>query len=256
MRLAALQMNIRWHDRGANHQTVAGFAKQAKASGVDLLVLPEMFSTGFSMETAVTSEPLDGPTPEFMRHLARDLDMGVAGGFALGEKEGKPCNVSLVVNRHGHDVALYKKIHQIALLEEDAYYKPGKMPVCFQMGGVSAACFICYDLRFPELFRKVVDECDLIILIASWPAARQAHWDILLKARAVENQFFIAGVNRVGRGGGLDFGGGSAIIDPLGVRLAGAGGAETLVTADIEPGIVSRTRSEMPFLNDRKPWLV
>ena len=255
MRLAVLQMNIKWHDRSANHDTAAGFAKQAKAAGADLLVLPEMFSTGFSMDTRVASEPLDGPTPEFMRRLARELDMGVAGGFALEEGRDKPGNVSLVVDRHGHDAALYRKIHQIALLEEDAHYQPGKMPVCFQMGGVWAACFICYDLRFPELFRKVVDQCDLIMVIASWPLARQAHWDILLRARAVENQLFIAGANRIGRGGGLDFAGGSAIIDPMGVRLAGARDAQTLVMADINPETVSRVRAKTPFLNDRKPWL-
>jgi len=159
------------------------------------------------------------------------------------------------VDIKGNDLALYAKIHQIGLLGEDQSYEPGDWPVPFSLGALNAACFVCYDLRFPELFRLVVDRCELIMIIASWPAARQPHWDLLLRARAAESQCFVVGVNRVGQGGELNFIGGSAIIDPLGQVLAHGGDKETLIVADIDPARVAEVRSAMPFLKDRKPHL-
>ena len=255
MKVAAVQMDIVWHDRSANHDKARRMAAQAKEAGADLLVLPEMFSTGFSMDTSITVEPLDGPTPTLLRSLARDLDMTVVGGFVLERDDAGPQNVSLAVDRKGNDLALYAKVHQIGLLEEDANYEPGKWPVIFELEDIGATCFVCYDLRFPELFRTVVDRCGLILIIASWPAARQPHWDILLQARAVESQYFMVGVNRVGEGGGHTFLGGSAVIDPLGLILAHGDDKETLLLADIDPAMVKEVRSTLPFLKDRKPHL-
>ena len=256
MKVAAVQMDIVWHDRSVNHDKARRMAAQAKEAGADLLVLPEMFSTGFSMDTSITVEPLDGPTPMLLRSLARDLDMTVVGGFVLERDEAGPQNVSLAVDRKGNDLALYAKVHQIGLLEEDANYEPGKWPVIFEMEDIGATCFVCYDLRFPELFRAVVDRCGLILVIASWPAVRQLHWDILLQARAVESQCFMVGVNRVGEGGGHTFLGGSAVIDPLGLILAHEDDKETLLLADIDPAMVKEIRSTLPFLKDRKPHLL
>ncbi|MCP4669247.1 MAG: hypothetical protein GY849_23185, partial [Deltaproteobacteria bacterium] len=181
-------MDIAWHDRAANHEKVRRMAGEAKEAGADMVVLPEMFSTGFSMDTSVTPEPLDGSTPELLRSLAREHNLVVVGGFVLACNTGRPQNVSLAVDRRGQDLALYPKIHQITILDEDRHYDPGDLPVPFQLDGIGAACFICYDLRFPELFRSVVDACGLILVIASWPSSRQLHWDILLQARAIESQ--------------------------------------------------------------------
>ncbi len=253
MQVAAAQMDIAWHDRSANHEKARLMALQAKDAGVDLLVLPEMFSTGFSMDTSITPEFLDGPTPALMRSLAGELGMAVVGGFVLARDDAGPQNVALAVDRNGRDLALYAKIHQIALLGEDASYEPGHVPVPFGLEEIGATCFICYDLRFPELFRSVVDQCGLILVIASWPAVRHPHWELLLRARAVENQCFVIGLNRVGEGGGLSFLGGSAIIDPLGQIMTVGGEQETLLLADINPAMVTEVRSAMPFLKDRKP---
>ena len=255
MKLAAAQMDIAWHDRSANHDKARHMATRAKDAGAELLVLPEMFSTGFSMDTAITPESLDGITPTFLRALARDLDLAVVGGFVLERADSGPQNVSLAVDRNGKDLGLYAKIHQIGLLGEDKSYEPGDLPVPYTLGELNAACFVCYDLRFPELFRLVVDQCELIMIIASWPAVRQSHWDLFLQARAVESQCFLVGVNRVGEGGDLNFVGGSAIIDPLGKILAHGGDKETLILADIDPAKVAEVRSAMPFLKDRKPHL-
>jgi len=256
VRVAAAQMDLVWHDRAANHAKARKLAEEARGQDAELLVLPEMFATGFSMDTTVTAEPLDGPTPNFLRNLARDLEMAVVGGFVLARPpDTRPLNVALAVDRRGEHLALYAKMHLIALLGEDGSYEPGEGPVPFDLGPIRAAAFICYDLRFPELFRAVVDVCGLVMVIASWPATRQLHWDLLLQARAVESQGFVVGVNRVGEGGGHVFTGGSAIIDPLGQVLAKAGDEERLIIADLNPAKVTEVRGTLPFLRDRRPQL-
>jgi len=255
MKVAGFQINIVWHDRMANHDKIRRFAAKAAEEGADVFILPEMCSTGFSMDTSVTAEPIVGPTPTLFRDIARETGMAVVGGFALAGAKGRPQNVSLAVDREGHDLALYAKIHQIAILDEHNHYDPGSKPVVFSLDGTAAACFVCYDLRFPEIFRTVVDKCAMIMVIASWPASRQSHWDVLLKARAIESQCYVVGVNRTGPGGGLQFTGGSAVIDPLGNILAHGGKHEGLVIADIDPVKVAETRSTMPFLKDRIPDL-
>jgi omega-amidase len=255
MKLAAAQMDIAWHDRSTNHQKVRRIAAQAKKAGAELLVLPEMFATGFSMDTSVTAESLEGATPTLLRMLARELGLAIVGGFVLVREGGGPQNVSLAVDGAGNDLALYAKIHQIGLLGEEQNYQPGDWPSIFRLKQISASCFVCYDLRFPELFRLVVDRCELVMVIASWPAVRQLHWDLLLRARAVESQCFVVGVNRVGQGGDLNFVGGSAVIDPFGQIIAHGGDAEGLIVADIDPAQVAQARSSMPFLKDRKPHL-
>ena len=252
LELALAQMDVAWHDRSANHDTARRLSVQAETSGCRAVVLPEMFSTGFSMDTSVTAEPLSGPTPAFLRSLAGDTGLWVTGGFALARDHEPPWNAALSVGPDGRDIALYTKIHLIGLLDEDRHYGPGELPVPFDMGGVRTACFICYDLRFPELFRCVAAECDLILVIASWPQPRRAHWDALLQARAVENQCYVAGVNRVGQGGGQAFAGGSVILGPLGDPLARAGDGEALISAGIDPEVVARVRKEFPFLRDRR----
>lgn len=254
MKIASLQMDIAWHDRQANYDKVRKFAKKAKEVGSDLLILPEMFSTGFSVDTSATVEPLHGDTAEFLRSIARENSIHVIGGFALSRQSEIPQNVSLAINRKGQDVALYAKTHLISILDEDKSYKAGDRPVTFNLDEISIACFICYDLRFPELFRAVANACTVIIVIASWPDARQSHWEALLKARAIENQCYVIGVNRIGEGGGYSFIGGSAIIDPSGETIAEGKEEETLLVAEINPEKVRENRSTYPFLKDFKQF--
>ena len=255
MRIAAAQMDIEWENQAANHARARELALKAREAGADLIIFPEVFSTGFSMDTSVTAEPFDGPTPNLLRALAREMDMAILGGFVLGRDRAGPQNVALAVDRQGNDLALYAKVHLIAWLGEDRSHEPGDGPVTFSLHGIGAACFLCYDLRFPELFRAVQDQCGLIMVIASWPSGRQPHWDALLPARAIENQCFVVGVNRVGKGGDHTFSGGSAIIDPMGQVLAHGGDREGILLADIDPGKVEEVRAAMPFLQDRRPDL-
>jgi omega-amidase len=252
VRVALAQIDIVNGDRAANHATAARAADLARARGADLLVLPEMFATGFVMDPAATAEPIDGPTPALLRMLAREHGLAVVGGFAQQAAGGRVRNVALAVDRTGRDLALYAKTHLFAYLGEHLHHEPGDAPAPFSLDGTGMACFVCYDLRFPELFRLVADECRVVIVIASWPRERQAHFDLLLRARALENQCFVLGVNRVGEGGGLAFTGGSAVVDPLGQVVASGGDCEGLVVADVDPGRVDEVRRAMPFLADRR----
>ena len=151
MKVAALQMDIAWHDRHANHVKARELATQAKERGADLVILPEMFSTGFSMYTSITTEPLNGATPALLRALARELEMAVVGGFVLARENAGPQNVSLAVDRHGNDLALYAKIHQIPLLGEDAHYEPGDRPVPFDLQGFAPHALCAMTFAFPSL---------------------------------------------------------------------------------------------------------
>lgn len=252
MKIAAVQMDLAWEDRHANYAAARERSGQAAAAGADLILLPEMFATGFSMNPSVTAEPADGPTCGFLRALARDLGRTVVGGVVLRGPDGKGINTALAAGPGGEILAEYGKTHLISILGEDEAHAAGDAPVPFRVGDLSCACFICYDLRFPELFRLVADQCSLVLVMASWPTARQRHWDVLLQARAIENQCYVAGVNRVGEGGGLRFTGGSAIIDPLGEVLAHGGAGEGIVIADIDRKHVDRVRIELPFLRDRR----
>jgi predicted amidohydrolase len=251
-RLAALQLDIVWMDRAANYEKVRRFARTARAEGADLLVLPEMFATGYSTEVAFTAEDEDGPTPDFLRTLARELDLALLAGLVLRAPDGRGLNVSMAVDRGGRVQAVYAKTHLFTYAGEDRVHAPGPGPLVYDAGELRVAPLVCYDLRFPELFREVAEATDLYALIASWPHNRQRHWDLLLPARAVENQAYIVGVNRCGEGGGLLYKGGSAIYSPWGERIAHAGEGEGLISAEVDATVVEHLRARLPFLKDRR----
>ena len=252
MKVAALQFDIAWEDRTANYGKVRGFTEKAVEAGADVLILPEMFATGFSMNPAVTMEEPGGETMAFVQSLAREFNVNIVAGLVLRGNHGLGGNCALTVDRKGHDIALYTKTHLIGILGEDKHHEPGDGPKPFTLENMKCASFICYDLRFPELFRMVADECTLVFVIASWPDTRKSHWDILLKARAVENQSYVVGVNRIGRGGGFDFSGGTVIYDPLGNLVACGGAREGLIIGYIDSEMVAEVRKLMPFLADRR----
>ncbi len=252
MKIAAVQMDIAWHDRQANYATARRWCRQAAREGARLILLPELFATGFAMDPERTAEPADGPTPTFLAETARELGVILVGGYVLAGPGGKGYNAALAVGPDGAPLAEYHKTHLIGLLGEDRAHLPGPGPAPFAVDDLQAACFICYDLRFPELFRLEAQQCGLMMVMASWPDARQEHWDLLLRARAIENQCFVMGANRVGRGGGLDFQGGSVIIGPVGQVLAVRHHEEGLVLAEIDPGQVRQVRTDLPFLGDRR----
>jgi predicted amidohydrolase len=251
VKIAALQLDPVWEDRQANYKKVQKFARSAHEQAVDWLVLPEMFATGFSMDASVTAEAEDGPTVSFVKALVEKYHMGVVAGLVLKNRQGPARNMSLAVGKDGVEHR-YTKTHLFSHLDEHLCHQAGPGPQVFPMSEFQAACFLCYDLRFPELFRLVVNDCQVMVLIASWPQSRQHHWDCLLPARSIENQCYFVGVNRIGHGGGLVYKGGSAIYGPMGEILAHAGESEGLIVAEIDARHVYDTRADFPFLKDKR----
>jgi predicted amidohydrolase len=146
----------------------------------------------------------------------------------------------------------YAKIHPFTYGREDEHYAAGDRHVVVDVEGLRVALFVCYDLRFADEFWRLAPSTDAYLVVANWPASRRHHWQSLLTARAIENQAYVVGVNRVGNGGGLDYCGDSRIVDPLGETLASAAHTESIVIADIEPATVQDVRSRFPFLQDRR----
>jgi predicted amidohydrolase len=146
----------------------------------------------------------------------------------------------------------YDKIHPFTYSGEHEHYSAGSERVTVTVDGVALSPFVCYDLRFADELWDLAPRTDLYVVVANWPESRRLHWQVLLRARAIENQAYVLGVNRVGTGGRLAYAGDSCVIDPLGDVLAYAAGGETLVLADVDPDVVRATRKRFPFLADRR----
>jgi len=248
-----VQHDIVWEDPEANRSRLAGLVADATIGGAELVVLTEMFATGFSMDTDAIAEPPDGPTVDWLRSQAAEHGVWV-GGSVSTRVEGEPLAVNrfTVAGPQG-DQHHYDKIHPFTYGGEGEYYRGGDVHVVVDIAGVRTALFVCYDLRFADEFWPLATDVDLYLVPANWPARRRAHWRALLVARAIENQAYVVGVNRVGGGGGLDYSGDSLIVDPLGEILAdGHGGAEQILTADLDLDHVVAVRQRFPFLADRR----
>ncbi len=210
-----------------------------------------MFSTGFSMNAERIAQPPGGPSESFLREQAKSHNLWIVA--SLPETgEPSPRNMALVVSPDGA-VTRYAKIHPFSYSGEHNHYTAGDRVVTVTIDGVRVTPFVCYDLRFPEPFRLAASETDLFTVVANWPEERREHWRLLLRARAVENQAYVAGVNRVGWGGRLHYAGDSAAISPMGETLAEAGEREQILSFDVEPSKVAEARARFPFLNDRRP---
>ncbi len=251
MNVALIQTDIAWEDVPENHRRAAKMLAEASAGGARLAVLPEMFCTGFSMKADRIAQPPGGPSETFLRGQAAALDLWIIASLPEAG-EPAPRNMALVVSPGG-SVTRYAKIHPFSYSGEHNHYAAGDRVVTVAIDGVRVTPFVCYDLRFPEPFRLAAPETDLFVVVANWPQERREHWRLLLRARAVENQAYVAGVNRVGDGGRLHYAGDSAAISPIGETLAEAGGEERVLFSDVEPAKVAEVRARFPFLNDRRP---
>lgn len=251
MRIAALQHDIVWEDRAATLALLDPQIRAAAAAGAKLVVLTEMFATGFSMRTHLTAEPLDGPTVTWLHATAAAQDVWLAGSVPLqGEGDGLPTNSLLVVGPDGTRHR-YDKIHPFSYAGEHERFRPGDRDVVVEVGGVRWGLTVCYDLRFADQYWRVAPEVDAYLVVANWPAPRREHWRALLRARAVENQAYVVGVNRVGSGGDLDYRGDSALIDPAGRVLVEAAQGSTMLVGDVDPDQVATVRARFPFMQDR-----
>lgn len=253
MDLACCQFDIAWEDKPANYRRVESLVAVSWLEPGTLLLLPEMFATGFTMRAEAVAEAIDGPTARFLADLARRHQIFVEGGAVIaGESGVRPRNEALVFGPDGRLLARYAKMHLFSFAGEPDHYAAGPSAAAFLWQEAQAAPTICYDLRFPELFRAAaVRGVDLFTVIACWPAPREEHWRALLRARAIENQCYLAAVNRCGKDpSGLSYAGGSQIIDPRGTVLADAGDGEGIIRAPVDLESQRRYREEFPALGD------
>ncbi|MBI5055576.1 MAG: carbon-nitrogen family hydrolase [Nitrospirae bacterium] len=254
MKIALIQLNIEWESKTSNNNSAGLFIEKAAYEGCDTVVFPEMFNTGFSMNMSSIAEDANGETSSILSKLAKQYNVNVIAGFPVkSHYDNKAENIAVVYDRSGALIARYSKLHPFSFAGEEQYYFAGNSAVTFNIEGMPSSIFICYDLRFPEVFRIVAREVQAVFVIANWPASRKDHWETLLKARAIENQCYVVGVNRTGTdGNGIRYPGDSHIFGPSGEKIC-SGGEEEFLTGEIDPGQVMKTRLRFPFLSDMRP---
>ena len=252
MRVAAVQHDIAWEDRDATLAHLEPQVAAAARAGARLVALTEMFATGFSMATHRTAEPPDGPTVTWMVERAAEHDVWLAGSHPERSSDRDLPTNTLVVAGPDGTLHRYPKIHPFSYAGEHERFDAGTEHVTVEIEGVRWTLFVCYDLRFADEFWATARDTDAYLVVANWPEPRRHHWRTLLDARAVENQAYVVGVNRVGEGGRLTYVGDSRIVDPAGEVLAAAAGGETLLFAEVDPEVVAATRQAFPFLQDRR----
>lgn len=252
MKLFGFQFDIAWENKEANFTKVRDLVGHARPEVGSLLVLPEMFATGFSMNVDAIAEEHAGPTERFLSDLARRHSCWVAGGVAVRSGDRSVRNKCLVLSPDGKLAAYYAKMRPFSPGGESSHYKAGEKISTFDWLQCKVAPFICYDLRFPELFRQAARSCrpQLYTIIASWPSKRASHWLKLLQARAIENQAYVIGVNRTGTDPFYSYTGGSVVVDPQGEVLSNAGDKEGFVSAELDLPSLQKYREGLPFLDD------
>lgn len=249
LKLALIQSPLEWENPAANR---AYFLEKIRSisENVDLVILPEMFTTGFTMNAAPNAESMDGSTVEWMKTLAKEKNVAITGSLIIEENKNY-YNRMLFVTPEGV-IGHYDKRHLFTLAKEERTYSPGKEKVIIDYKGWKICLMVCYDLRFPVWSRNTEDY-DLLIYVANWPKARVNAWDILLQARAVENMAYCVGVNRVGTDGdGYEYVGHSAVYDGLGKLITDSlPEEEGIKTVSIDKEHLQKIRTQLKFLNDK-----
>ncbi len=228
-------------------------AGEAAAAGASLICFPEQFVTGWSPEIPPGSgEPLDGPFTAAFGRIAQDSGIAVVGSIVETVPGGRPRNTVVVLGADGGVLAAYAKIHLFSPEGEDRNYTAGDRIATFAIDETTFGIAVCYDLRFPELFRiYALAGAECVLVPAAWPCSRLSHWETLLPARALENRYYVAGVNTAGRPGGV-YCGGSLAADPDGTVVARGGNGTELLYVNVDPTAVREAKSGLPSLSDRR----
>ncbi len=255
--VALIQADIEIGSPEANKEHLESLMEKAMKGSPkpDLLILPEMWNTGYALERI---QEIADPEGEESRawlsaFAAKHQVMLVAGSVAV-RKGGRVYNTMYAFDASGGQIGEYSKLHLFRLMDEEKHLTAGSELVLLDLGGFKAGASICYDIRFPELARSLaLSGAKMLIVPAEWPHPRLHHWRTLLTARAIENQMYVIACNRVGSSRGTDFFGHSLIIDPWGEIVAEGGEAEEIVTGLVSPGLVDEVRSRIPVFTDRRP---
>jgi omega-amidase len=249
MKVSAVQFSPVWENKNENISKAKKLLEKHLSSS-DLIVFPETFLSTFTMNSDHCSEEQNGTTESLLFDFSAMYQAATVGGWIEKNLFDKPYNTASFTEPRGN-IYRYRKIHPFTFANEDKNYSSGNTSVSFEYKGFKIALFICYDLRFPESFRSLAGNTDLYIVIANWPQARIDHWLTLLKARAIENQAYVLGVNRTGEGGGLVYNGNSCLFDTWGENLFPITSEETILSGTISLDHLTSIRQKYPFLKDR-----
>lgn len=258
MKIALVQMEVFEKNKEKNVENACKLMKEA-APNADIAVLPEIWTTGYSLgHLSKEAEYLNGPVIEELRKIAAGSSCAiVAGSIPLRKGDGNVYNTSVVIGKKGEIVFCYSKLHLFSMFNEQRFFKAGNDFSTYELEGVTCASTICYDLRFPELYRHMARQGAKIIFVpAEWPKIRGGVWDLFIRARALENHTFIVGVNCAGKFHDQKFYGHSSVIDPFGRVLAVGGEEEEIVYCDIDLEQVAKANEYMNVLKDVRPELV
>ncbi|TBL79685.1 carbon-nitrogen family hydrolase [Paenibacillus thalictri] len=259
LNLALLQMDIAIGEPEANFNKLENMLEEAVTGSPkpDVIVFPEMWNTGYALERIQQLADENGErTDALLSAFSRKHGVNIVGGSIAEKKEDQIFNTIYVYDREGNKVADYSKIHLFRLMDEEKYLVSGDKIGSAHIDEVAAGVMICYDIRFPELARKLaLGGAKVLFVPAEWPKPRLHHWRTLLTARAIENQMFVVACNRVGISGETDFFGHSMVIDPWGEAIAEGGENECIIRAEIHLDDVDRVRRTIPIFEDRRPSL-
>ena len=247
MKISLVQMNLAWCDKEANLRRAEELIRLHP--GADVYVLPEMFTTGFCMDPRLAAEPMEGVALAWMRDIASEMNAAIVGSVATAASEGSYRNRMYFVEPDGR-VTFYDKHHLFSYSGEHKCYEAGKERVIVEFRGVRFFLQVCYDLRFP-VFGRNREDYDVALYVANWPDKRRMAWDVLLRARAIENQAVVIGVNRVGTDPMCNYDGGTAAIDFFGFVAARCDdNAEQVVTYEVKMDELRHYRDKFPSLVD------
>lgn len=247
LQLALIQTTLTWQDAAANRERFSGLLEQAR--GADLVILPEMFTTGFSMSASRLAEPEEGPTYAWLREQAARLEGVITGSIIIEAADGSYRNRLLWARPDG-EILHYDKRHLFRMAGEHQHYTAGEQQAVFELNGWRVRPLICYDLRFP-VWSRDANGTDLLFYTANWPAARRDAWNRLLPARAIENLCFVAGINRVGEDGkGHPYSGDSQVLDYLGDSLLQAGEGDGVFRCTLNARNLAAFRERFPAYHD------
>lgn len=255
MKISLLQIDIVYAEPAKNLERIVKLIRQC-AEGPDkpdVILLPELWNTSMAWENIDELADRSGsPCAETVRELAGKYGINIVAGSVADKRDGKVHNTTYVFDRQGNTVALYDKIHLFSLMEEQKHITPGNKLALFELDGVKCGVIICYDVRFPELARSyALSGAKILFIAAQFPYPRYSPWDILVQARAIENQMFVVGVNRVGSESNKIFFGNSMIVEPRGDVLVRGGEEEEIITAEIDLKKVEVSRNYLTCLKDR-----
>ena len=251
IKIGLVQYSPEWEDADSSIKIIDTLLEKYNLRNVELLVFPEMALTGFTMKSKLFAEDMDGISFIYFMNLARKFKTNIFAGL-VEKDEDRIYNSLIHFNEKGLIMNRYRKIHPFSNSGENKNYKSGRIPVVTKIGKIKIGLSICYDLRFPELYRHYGKEkVDILCNIANWPNDRINHWDKFLQARAIENLSYMIGINRVGSDPKLKYSGHSMVVAPMGDTLIQSE-VEEIIFFEIDTDLVDQTREKLPFLNDIK----